>query len=207
MRIEFLGVSGSGKTFIAEKLYPELKNKYPDIIWPYKRLYQNHSHAIRNIIKLFYVTIYSILHFTWFLKLGAVISNSIHGTSSQRFILFFNGIYLKFEMERNKNVTTIFDEGVAQYIWALCLRNKRMLSIEEFRSIIQLFGCPEVVHVIYASPKTIAKRIKERGRRVYIQRTENIESDIKFMQDIQRQIVECFSDCYQKIQINIVKND
>lgn len=192
---------------MAERLYPELKKEYPDICWPYKNIYQNHSHTIRNIIKSFYVTSYAILHLIWTLKLWGAISNSISGTFSQRFILFFNGIYLKSEIERNKNTATIFDEGVAQYTWAWCLRNKKMLSNEEFQSVVQLFGRPEVIYVIYARPDTIAKRIRERGRRVYIQRADNLESEIKSMQEIQRGIVKYFSNCSQSIQIKIIEND
>lgn len=207
MRIEFLGVSGSGKTFMAERLYPEIKKKYPDICWPSKYLYQNHSHVARNIIKLFYVTIFTLFHLRWVLKLLSVISKTVAGNFSQCCILFFNGTYLKHEIERNKNIVTIFDEGVAQFIWALCLRNRKMLQKDEFQSVIQLFGCPEIIYVICASPRTIAMRIRERGRRVYIQKADDMESAIKCMQEIQNGIIEYFTDLCQAINVVIIENE
>lgn len=192
---------------MAERLYPDLKKKYPNIRWPSKRLYQDYSHVTRNFIKLFYVSIYTLSHLKWVLKLCSVISDTITGTFSQRCVLSFNGIYLKREIERNKNVSTVFDEGVAQYVWALCLRKGELLQKDEFQSIIQLFDCPEVVYVICASPKTIAMRIRERGRRVYIQKADDMESAIKCMQEIQNGIIEYFTDLGQALKMVIIENE
>lgn len=207
MRIEFIGISGVGKTYTAKKLFPKLLQQYPDMMWPLNNLYSHYSWFVRNALKLFHSSIYALAHLKWVLRLKKEIGSIVKGDYIQRLVLLFNGTFLKYALEVNNNRASLFDEGLAQYIWALHLRSKTMPEVGEVENLVGLFGAPDVLYVVKASPSTIAKRIVSRGRRVYIQNSEEMEKVIAQMQEIQKAVVDLLVVCCQGMKSFTIDNE
>lgn len=208
MRIEFIGVTGSGKTYIANKILPDLKQRFPNIIWPWRELFdKNRSWFLRNIRKAFSVCSFGFFHFCWVTQLQKCIWLYTDTTFVQRITLLFNGIYLKSSLDRNQNCDTVYDEGLMQYIWAIHLRGKDFPSKDEVNLMVGLFGPPNILYVIDAPPEVIAQRIDTRGRRVFIQGSKDMISEVIRMKEICYRIVSLLKDiCSDELNIKNIDN-
>ena len=190
MIIEFLGVSGVGKTTIGKQLRRKLEEEGWEVVWDTYNLYAHHGWLSRNIRKGYAVVKYAITHKKWVQGYKVFLSKSIKKRSDIRSPLF-NGIYLKTRLEkaRTDNKIHIFDEGALQYLWAVKLRGVAAVSGSDIRDIERYLGLPDELIVVEASVETIASRIEKRGEYVRIMKDGNLKKMIIKMKGTQQKIV------------------
>ena len=190
MRIEFLGISGVGKTTIANKIVSDMEDNAINTVWPWKMVYKE-NWIIRNIKKGISVLFGGIRHIGWTGKLAKLL-NSLNMNKRDAIKLFFNGVYLKESFSKcraDDNIRYIFDEGIIQYIYAIYLRKKTEPEEKIIIELAQLYGLPDYLYVIRATSKTIYSRLINRGRKTRILETDNLLEDIEKLQTIEQQIV------------------
>lgn len=205
MIVEFLGVSGSGKTTVAKKLKSEWENAGIKVVWDTYELYANHGWLTRNLRKAGRIMAFSLSHPRWIVGIYSFIRHKIRKTDDF-FIPLFNGIYLKSILDYAKTDSQIhiFDEGPLQWLWGIKLREKSEVKQEDVKKIYKMFDYRSRIYVIETDPSTIESRLLNRNKETRILEEENIRNAIVEMIKIQEQIVE-FAREYSEI-LNIDNN-
>lgn len=190
MIVEFLGVSGVGKTTTAKVYQHNLENQGEKIIWDTYAFYTNQTWFKRNIKKGVVVTKFAFTHLNWTREYFKFAYSNLNNRSDV-FTILFNGIFLKSNLLKAKfdDNIHIFDEGALQHLWAIKLRNKTSVTKTDIKNIESLFGLPEQLISINAEIKTIIVRLKRRGEYVRLMNSDDLYLTIKEMQIIQNEIV------------------
>ena len=196
MKIEFLGASGVGKTTVAKKVSLIYKDAGRRVFWPRYTLYERISWKKRNIIKIFYVAGYALMH-----PIGTI--NLIMNIKKCDMVkkdttnIIYNGIFLKkMEQTGTDNDILIFDEGSLQLVWSILRRIKSDISDEFILYIISFFKLPDKIVVVDADTAVIKKRLLERGKYTPLLDASDIEEEIDRMRFEQNIIIN-----------NLIKND
>ena len=194
MIVEFLGISGSGKSFVATQYCHYLDNKGVNYIWPWKNIYAN-GYIQRNLKKSFAVVKKIITSPLWCFNLFRyLLHQGIYGKRDLP-VLFFNGIYLchAFEKYGRYDGVALFDEGVAQYIWAIHFRNRKNIEEDEFEEIRRLYNFPQTLYVVKANSDTILKRMVERNVRDEIRERGDAMNELENGQRMVEMVSRAFS--------------
>lgn len=188
MLIEFLGISGVGKTTIAKK-YFEDQLKKGRMAWSSHTIYSNTGWCERNIKKGFHVVTFSVMHLNWLIQLFNYLRENLRG--SDIFKMLFNCIYLRYNQLRTleKYEVIIFDEGVIQYYWAIHLRNNKEISAEDFQDFGRLYNLPDCLYFVDADKNIIAERLLSRGEYTKILDSKNLTCRILEMQNVEKKII------------------
>mgnify|MGYP001054543377 CR=1 FL=1 len=188
MIVEFLGVSGVGKTTIAKK-YFEDQLKTGRMVWSSHTIYSNTGWFKRNIKKAVHVITFSVMHFNWVIRLLNYLRKNLR--IDDIFKMLFNCIYLRYTQLKTlkKYEIIIFDEGIIQYYWAIHLRNDKEISTEDFREFSRLYNLPDYLYFIDAEEKIIAERLLNRGEYTKILDSKNLTHRILEMQNVERKII------------------
>lgn len=206
MIVEFFGISGAGKTTIANRYALNMTSKGKSIIWETNDLYSKRNWFTRNVIKSLVVLKFLFNNPRWVFQFYRYIKTEIKKKRDLGNRLF-NGIYLKtlYAKAQEDEVIYLFDEGIAQFLWAIKLRSGKDVSLSDLDIMIDFFGSANQVIVIEADDKTIAKRITQRGQYVRIMDDGNLLDQIKKMRIIQNNIVRCIQQ--KKILIEHFRNE
>lgn len=190
MRIEFLGVSGVGKTTIARKYKANLEKEGKSVLWPTEDLYTKHGWFSRNAWKALAVIAFTAGHWKWVCGYAHFVYAEI-GSVREAGKPIFNGIFLKLMLERAKEdgQVYLFDEGVLQLYWALKLRSGKQVSSAQLEEMASRFALSDQVVNVEADAETIAKRIKTRGEYVRILEVGDLLDAISKMQCVQKEII------------------
>lgn len=183
MIIEFLGVSGVGKTTVAKKYRNKLQAEEKQVIWDTYDLYATHGWLARNLKKALRVILFGITNPRWVKEYKCFLEGEIDERRDVK-KLFFNGIYLKALLEKAQKDKHIhlFDEGSLQYLWAIKLRSKKSLREQDIKTIEKFYGVPDKVVIVDADAEVIAKRILNRGEYVRIMDNGDLLGTIQEMQ-------------------------
>ena len=205
MIIEFLGVSGIGKTTIARKYKESLESEGKDVVWDTYDLYANQTWLQRNVKKALNVGLYTIRNPKWERKLKKYLEENV---ASKKDIIkpLFNGTYLKSVLDRanqDKKIH-IFDEGSLHFLWAVKLRGKTGVTGNDILVIKDLFGLPNKLISISAKPEIIEDRLIHRHSYTRILDEKNMLQAIKRMQLVQKEIVNYTCEF---VEIAFVNND
>lgn len=205
MIIEFLGVSGVGKTTVAKRLRSKLEENGREVVWDTYDLYASHGWLTRNIRKGWFVIKYAAGHRSWVRGYRAFLSRNILKKAYIKEPLF-NGIYLKSLLEKARldHKVHIFDEGALQYLWAVKLRGISTVSNLDMEDIEKYLGLPDEVIVVEAAAGTIASRLEKRGQYVRIMKDGDLKETITKMQIVQRNIVYNLND---SVKVKYINND
>lgn len=206
MIIEFLGVSGVGKTTLAEKYYNELIASKEEVEWFTYKLYKDNSWFKRNIMKASSIFFFLRKNKKWSREYKEFIDSNVSNINEQ-FKLWFNGCYLKANLQKAlyKEKKYIFDEGTAQYLWAILLRNKKEVTIEDFKRFYSFFSYPDIIYVVSAKPEIIKSRLISRGEKTKILESDNLLENIDKMRLVQKKIL-CFFD-KKEVKIICIDNN
>ena len=209
MIVEFLGVSGVGKTTITREKYMELQDKGIEVSWPWNDLYTEKTWIERNVLKLIPVIKYNFKDPVWCVKLYKYLRRQ--GMKKKNLVqMYFNGCYLKFSLSNNnKCQIVLYDEGALQYFWAIYLRNNMLPNKESLQVIMDMFGTPDCLFVIQASAETIYERIVKRGESDEILKDRNVINKIEHMLKVQDMIVGILCDPENRfcIKTEIINNN
>lgn len=203
MIIEFLGVSGVGKTHIATMYKEQLEQAGHIVVWDTYKLYKNYGWFHRNLRKLVPAAFYLVSHPHWAARVSAQCC-TMH--LKDRVTIFFNAAYLKtvlLSAALDENIH-LFDEGAIQLLWAMKLRNHEPVQERDIVFIERTFGLPDKLLVISAEADTIEARIRSRGEYVRILDTLHLRDAIVKMQDTQAQIVSALAE---RLEIHVVENN
>ena len=205
MIIEFLGVSGVGKTTIAKGFKKLFEDEGKTVVWDTYDLYEKHGWFGRNIIKCIRVVLYSIKNIQWLKEYKAYLLDQMNSKRDIRNRLF-NGIYLKSLLTKAENDSCIhiFDEGSLQYLWSIKLRGKKPISQRDIDIVGNLFGIPNQVIVVYADAHLIAERIKNRGEYVRIMNEGDLIESINKMLGVQNTIKDLIN---KKTMVQTILNN
>lgn len=207
MIIEFLGVSGVGKTTVAKAYKRKLEKEGKEVIWDTYDLYAKNGWLVRNLKKAFRVMAFAFANPKWVKEYKRFLNKNI---SSGKDILkpLFNAIFLKALLvkARKDDKIHIFDEGALQYLWAVKLRNVHCKSIrkQDVSVAMTFFDVPDKLIIVDASVKTIVTRIKQRGEYVKIMDYGKLEDSVIRMDQIKNDI---FSIVKNIIEFEIVENN
>lgn len=207
MIIEFLGVSGVGKTTVAKAYKQKLEKEGKVVIWDTYDLYAKNGWLIRNLKKSFTVLIFGVLNPRWVKRYKIFLDKNI---SNKRDIPkpLFNATFLKALLVKAKkdDKIHIFDEGALQYLWAVKLRNDncKWIRKQDVNAAIDFFGLPDKLIVVNASVKTIVTRIKQRGEYVKIMDYGNLNETVTAMNHLKDEIV---SFVRLRTEIEAINND
>ena len=205
MIVEFLGVSGVGKTTVAKKYRENFENEGKTVIWDTYALYSNYGWFKRNIKKAICIIHFSLHNGKWVGYYYSFLKQEIIKRKDLTKPLF-NGIFLKFLLEKAKNDQNIhiFDEGALQYLWAIKMRGDCKISADNIVTIDSIFGLPDYLVSVTSEADTIASRIQLRGEYVRLMDSGNLLNTIKEMQDLQNSIIEALNN---KVMIIDYRND
>lgn len=205
MIVEFLGVSGVGKTTIARKIYGELQEKGIEVEWPWNNLYTDKSWLVRNIFKAIPVVKLNFKQPMWCIKLYKFLRSQ--GLEKKNIVqMYFNGCYLKYSLScEKKSEVVLYDEGVLQYFWAVYLRNNMLPNKDKLQAVIDMFGSPDRLYVIQASAEKIYERIVGRGEADEILKNKNVIDKINHMLEVQDMIVGILCDAENGFCVEIEK--
>lgn len=208
MIVEFLGISGSGKSFVATQYCHYLDDKGVNYIWPWKSIYTN-GYIQRNLKKSIVVIKKIIASPRWCLKLLRFLMHQGINGKRDLPVLFFNGIYLCHSFEKYGSFAgvVLFDEGVAQYIWAIHFRNRRDVKDNELEEIRCLFNLPHTLYVVTADSDTILKRMVERNVRDEIRERGDAVTELENGQRMVKMLSHAFFREMGKNVIFIDNND
>lgn len=204
MIVEFLGVSGVGKTTFAGKYKADLERVGTKVLWPAEGLYTKYGWFSRNFRKALVVVHFTAGHLHWVLAYRRFVLQETESSTETRKLLF-NGIYLKSLLSNVKNDHQIylFDEGVLQHYWALKLRSGKEVFSEQLTQLLSFFRWPDQVISVEADAKTIEGRIRVRGEYVRIMDNGDLIDTIMKMQHVQEDIIRCVQN---KVVIHRVNN-
>lgn len=207
MIIEFLGVSGAGKTTSAKKIKLLYEKNGHCITWDTYELYSNHGWLERNIIKVIYVFSFSFKNFSWVKKYYVFLRKRLKICSIAK--LFFNGIYLKLMLDRARcdNNIHLFDEGVLQHLWAIKLRECNNIDVNDLIHIKNIFGLPEMVYYIDAEPEKIYYRLLHRNEYTRILAEKDIMSKIVIMRTQCEDMLNILPNLSKNIIIKRIDNN
>lgn len=203
MIIEFIGVSGVGKTTIAKKYMLDRQNQQESIHWITYDLYEKYNWGMRNLIKLksviaflFFDSKWVISYYLFLVKMGMKKENLL--------VTLFNGIYLKSIRRRVvSNEDYIFDEGIYHYLWAIILRCGKSVTSELILEIEDFFGKPDKLFVIFSEPSQIKKRLLKRGQYCKIMDSESLIEEIDKMQ---KEILKISDLVSRDVDVEIIHN-
>lgn len=189
MIIEFLGVSGVGKTTVAKAYKRKLEKEGKEVIWDTYDLYARNGWLVRNIKKAFIVLAFSVSNPKWVLEYKRFLNKNISNKKDIPKPLF-NAVFLKALLvkARKDGKIHIFDEGALQYLWAVKLRGNKTVSDFDIQMIRNLLGFPEQLISVTADSQVIKDRIVNRGEYVRIQESLDLISTISEMKRIQGNI-------------------
>lgn len=189
MIIEFLGVSGVGKTTVAKAYKRKLEKEGKEVIWDTYDLYARNGWLVRNIKKAFIVLAFSVSNPKWVLEYKRFLNKNISNIKDIPKPLF-NAVFLKALLvkARKDGKIHIFDEGALQYLWAVKLRGNKTVSDFDIQMIRNLLGFPEQLISVTADSQVIKDRIVNRGEYVRIQESLDLISTINEMKRIQGNI-------------------
>lgn len=189
MIIEFLGVSGVGKTTVAKAYKRKLEKEGKEVIWDTCDLYARNGWLVRNIKKAFIVLAFSVSNPKWVLEYKRFLNKNISNIKDIPKPLF-NAVFLKALLvkARKDGKIHIFDEGALQYLWAVKLRGNKTVSDFDIQMIRNLLGFPEQLISVTADSQVIKDRIVNRGEYVRIQESLDLISTISEMKRIQGNI-------------------
>lgn len=189
MRVEFSGISGVGKTTVAKKYVEEFRNEGNNVEWPWNLIYSDKIWIRRNFKKSFMVIKMLVSKGSWCLKLHKYLK-TFHLNARDLNKLFFNGAYLKGAIDkcRNHECIYIFDEGVVQYIYAICFRTKRTPDNQMINEAFSLFNRPDELIIVSADSKTIYNRLINRKQKDRIRETNHLLEDIDIFLNIENTI-------------------
>lgn len=189
MIIEFLGVSGVGKTTVAKAYKRKLEKEGKEVIWDTYDLYARNGWLVRNIKKAFIVLAFSVSNPKWVLEYKRFLNKNISNIKDIPKPLF-NAVFLKALLvkARKDGKIHIFDEGALQYLWAVKLRGNKTVSDFDIQMIRNLLGFPEQLISVTADSQVIKDRIVNRGEYVRIQESLDLISTISEMKRIQGNI-------------------
>lgn len=208
MRIEFLGISGVGKTFVATRYCRQLRENKVKFCWFWMDRFSDKGWVIRNFLKFFVVAKEVLVLPTWCWQLRHYLISKEIKDAVGKLRLFFNGVFLKYAIDEMKEYEgiSIFDEGVAQYILAVHLRTDQQPSKDEIHRIMRMFGYPERIIVIDAHTQTVARRLNTRGRRAEILKASDQIVEIERMKRVMEIIVSALTE-NSNIQIERIMNE
>lgn len=187
MRIEFMGISGVGKTTICKELIEHYKNNEIAYSWSRYELYENNNWLFRNIKKMLYIMRTLYKEIGWCKTVFQIIYNediSIFG----KITLLFNCLSLK-SFIINDEKSNLLDEGVFQLIWATYMRKNEKTSTELIEKFFSIFDVPDKLIVIEANDIIIEKRLNERNRKTYILSQDNVLECIQQMKRVEDMII------------------
>lgn len=189
MIIEFLGVSGVGKTTVAKAYKKKLEKQGKEVIWDTYDLYAKNGWLVRNIKKAFTVVVFSVSNPMWVKAYKRFLEKNISNKKDIPKPLF-NAVFLKALLvkARNDGKIHIFDEGALQYLWAVKLRGNKTVSNSDIQMIRNLLGFPDKLISVTADTQVIKARIVNRGEYVRIQDSLDLISTINEMKRIQGNI-------------------
>lgn len=189
MIIEFLGVSGVGKTTVAKAYKRKLEKEGKEVIWDTYDLDARNGWLVRNIKKAFIVLAFSVSNPKWVLEYKRFLNKNISNIKDIPKPLF-NAVFLKALLvkARKDGKIHIFDEGALQYLWAVKLRGNKTVSDFDIQMIRNLLGFPEQLISVTADSQVIKDRIVNRGEYVRIQESLDLISTISEMKRIQGNI-------------------
>ena len=191
MIVEFVGVSGVGKTTVAREFYGTELEKGKRIAWPRYQLYMKTGWLKRNFIKSASVLRVLSGNPDW-AREAMRIFKRLQIATKDRFILLFNYLSYKdlFEKSDDPRCEYLFDEGVIQLIWAAYLRTRLPVSEECVGQIIKLFQAPDRLIVVDADTKVIAERLRARGTKTRILESRDLCGEIETMKGKLKAIIE-----------------
>lgn len=194
MIVEFLGISGVGKTFIATQYSLYLESKGINYIWPWKNLYSK-GYVIRNLKKALGVSWELITTPKWCIRLFKYLRHQDIRGKRDLPVLFFNGIFLNHAYKKyakTKDVV-LFDEGIAQFLWAVHFRNRKGITEREIQEFLELFSLPYILYIVKASSEVILERMEKRNVRDEIRERGNAMDEIENGQKAVEMISQTFS--------------
>lgn len=192
MIVEFIGVSGVGKSTVAETYYSKALDDGRRIEWPRHRLYMEMGWLKRNLVKSATVLRVLLGNIGWTRKAVRIFAElGIRG--KDRLVLLFNYLSYKglFDQCTDPGCEYLFDEGAFQLIWAAYLRTEVPPSTEVVGDIVDLFQAPACLTVVDAETDIIVKRLRGRGRRTKLLEAADLRSAVQTMKAKQTEIIEC----------------
>lgn len=205
MIIEFLGVSGVGKTTVASVYKRKLESEGKTVVWDTYDLYANKGWLSRNISKAVCISWYALSNWHWVQQYAAYLQKN-EVSFRQKIKPLFNGIFLKLLLVKAKQDKRVhfFDEGSMQYLWAIKLRGKKHCTNDDIEKIETLFGLPDVLIVVTASSETIMNRLLSRGEYTEIMNSGSLLESIIEMSIVCHEIEAKVSSI---IQTAIIENN
>ena len=180
MIVEFLGISGVGKSYVATQYCNYLEDKGVSYVWPWRSIYSK-GYISRNLKKSFAVLWEMITSPQWCCRLFRYLHQQGINGKRDLPVLFFNGIYLHHALENYDSVdgVALFDEGLAQYLWAVHFRNRKPITHIEMDNVKGLFKLPQTLYVVMANSDVILRRMEERNVRDEIRERGDAMAEIE----------------------------
>ena len=191
MIVEFTGVPGIGKTYLAQSYCEYLSKKGVEYNWPYQYIYKK-GYFMRNIIKLIFVLGKLVIAPQLLLTMYKTIC-LFHFSSWKDFVItLFNGFFLKCIIDRQKknDAVLVLDEGVAQFTFSIYNKLGDKPQKRLIKQIMKQYGVPDIIYDIHANITTVINNIDcDRRKR----RERNLQSIIRMKEQIEI-IVDAFLD-------------
>ena len=205
MIIEFLGVSGVGKTTVAEKYRQDLEDHGNKVVWDTRDLYRKHNWLSRNLRKMVFVFSYGIRNRKWCRSFRKYLAMEIENWKDE-FRPYFNGIFLKYRLakDRSGESVRVFDEGAIQFLWAIKLRSGKAVTEEDVTQLFRFFEVPDELIVVEAETQKIIQRLEKRGEYVRIMDNGDLADSIEKMRAVQEAIIGFLPS---GIQVKRIRND
>ncbi len=178
MIIEFVGVSGVGKTTFVEKYCYESNNSH--VIVVDKKIDSYKNWILRNTYRFIKCVPFIINNFNWIGRLKLILW-SLDLRLKDKIVLLYHGIYLKRQilscLDSNKNY--IIDEGTIHYIWSVFMRLNQAINKDLLLRIGEEISFPDQVYYIDAQTDVILDRLIKRGRKTRILENSNLKDEIQ----------------------------
>jgi hypothetical protein len=157
--VEFLGLSGAGKSTVSHRVAEQLRGRGLPVREPTLTLTQKPG---RGAIKSLYVARELILH-----PLSSLRTLKSMSATRQRLpVLFrmgFNWLMLSSLMRTHRSSLQLFDQGTFQALWSIGLEARRGTIRDVGRQLVDMIRIPDVVVVIEAGANVVSHRLKVRG--------------------------------------------
>ena len=180
MIVEYVGISGVGKTTTVYHHYEHKSHANHGISWPRRKFYENKGWLLRNLLKCGTVLGYSLFHPKWIRSFCRLISQFGIKSIIDNITVVFNGIHLKSMLEKCNaaEVEYLFDEGVFQFAWGIYLRSSQQPTQVAVSHLVYCFGAPDRLIVVEADDDIIASRLVSRASWTKILEDGNLRNKI-----------------------------
>ena len=195
MIIEYLGVSGAGKTTNAKKMYDDMSKRGELVEYARFELYERRSWFYRNCIKSVLVIRVALFNIKWVGSAHQIL-RTLKLSKRDLLTLLFNYCALKSLLDKCNcsKKKYIFDEGVYQIIWATYLRTNIEPSKEIVIPILNMFKIQSKLIVVNADTDLIIERLHKRNIRTKILEYSDLSQKIQAMKNVQNSIIKCASE-------------